>query len=63
MSRKTVLGKENFIYKYECRQDKLLVSTHSGKRQETLYIRAQVNIMLDSRIRAASALNRQKNLY
>ena len=34
----TVWGKEKFYYKYECRRDKLSVLTHSGKRQESLYI-------------------------
>ena len=50
----TVLGKENFIYKYECRGDKLSVSAHSGKRHFTF----QVKIMLDSRRKLVDTLNR-----
>ena len=45
----TVLGNENFIYKYECRRDKLLVSTHSGKRQETLHSSLDKHHAIDSR--------------
>ena len=37
-----LLGEGKFYYKYECRRDKLSVLTHSGKRQESLYISVQV---------------------